>query len=85
MSYPSMLDIPADIQIDIVVIFRNPRFTAQAVSEVVLWKKRSGQNPVIWTQFGVSTPEAATLAEQAGLAYVENACIAVEYVKYVRN
>jgi len=34
---------------------------------------------VIWTQLGVSSPEAKRLAAEAGLPYVRNRCIKVEY------
>ena len=81
-SFPSIIDVPPDFVVDIVVIFRNPRYTQKAVSEIVLWAERTGQKPVIWTQLGVSSPAAEDIAAKAGLEYVENACIAVEYAKY---
>ena len=77
--YSSIGDIPGDIDIDIVNIFRNRRFTAEMVEEVVEWSKKTSQKPVIWTQIGVSSDEAKDLAEENGLEYIENKCIMVEH------
>lgn len=76
--YPSINDIPEDIQIDIVNVFRNKRYTANEVDEVAKWKQKTGQNPVIWTQLDVSSPEAELKAEEASLPYIRNVCIMVE-------
>lgn len=77
--YPSIKDIPDDIEIDIVNIFRNKRYTAEMVQEVVEWSKQTSQKPVIWTQIGVSSAEAKKLAEENGFTYIENKCIMVEH------
>ncbi|MGD8747821.1 MAG: CoA-binding protein [Balneolaceae bacterium] len=77
--YERMGEIPAEIQVDIVDIFRNAEFTADMVRDVLEWSKRTGQQPVIWTQLAVSSQEAKALAEEAGLSYVENQCIMVQH------
>lgn len=76
--YPNINDIPEDIQIDIVNVFRNKRYAANEVAEVVKWKEKTGQSPVIWTQLDVSSPEAELKAEEADLPYIRNVCIMVE-------
>ena len=76
--YASIGAVPYDVEIDIVNIFRNARYTADMVREVVARVRRTGERPVIWTQLGVSSPEAERLAEEAGLPYVRNRCILVE-------
>lgn len=76
--YASIGDIPDDVHIDIVDIFRNPRYTADMVREVLARIERTGEKPVIWTQLGVSSQEAERLATEAGLPYVKNRCILVE-------
>lgn len=76
--YPNLDAIPAEVQIDIVNVFRNKRYTEGVVEEVVSWKKKTGQNPVIWTQLDVSSPEAELQAERAELPYIRNLCIMVE-------
>ncbi len=77
--YPDLHAIPDDIRIDIVVIFRNPRFTADMVRMAIERAERTGERPVIWTQIGVSSPEAERLAKEAGLTYVKNRCSMVEH------
>ena len=39
----------------------------------------TGEEPVLWTQLGVSSPEAERLAAEAGLPYVRNRCVKIEY------
>ncbi len=77
--YDTIFDVPDDITIDMVDIFRNKKYTAEMVKQIVEWSKESGQKPVIWTQLNVSTPEAKQLADDAGLEYVENRCLMVEH------
>lgn len=77
--YPDLLAIPEDKEIDIVVIFRNPRFTADMVRIAIERAEKTGERPVIWTQIGVSSPEAERLAQEAGLTYVKNRCSMVEH------
>jgi predicted CoA-binding protein len=36
----------------------------------------------VWLQLGISSPEAQAIAEDAGLDYVENRCIAVERARH---
>jgi hypothetical protein len=81
--YPDLPSIPADIEIDIVDIFRRPEHTAAmvrtAIERVQQTSPDSSAKPVIWTQLGVSSPEAEKLAAEAGLPYVRNRCIKVAY------
>jgi len=78
-SYPAMKNLPDDLEIDMVVIFRNKKFTEEMVRQIVEWAVHTGQRPFIWTQLNVSTPEAKQLAEKNGLRYVENRCVMVEH------
>lgn len=82
-SYPNLAQIPENCRLDIVSIFRNPRFTAEMVRMVIERAEKTGERPVIWTQLGVSTPEAERLAEEAGLDYVKNRCILVEHGRLI--
>ena len=77
--YPDLPSVPADIEIDIVNIFRAPKHTADMVRSAIERVEQTGQRPVIWTQLGVSTPEAKELTEDAGLPYVRNRCVKIEY------
>lgn len=81
--YPDLPSVPADVSIDIVDIFRAPRHTAEmvrtAIERVEQTETVAGERPVVWTQLGVSSPEAEELAAEAGLPYVRNRCIKVTY------
>ena len=77
--YPDLPSVPADVQIDIVDIFRRPDHTADMVRTAVDRAQQTDEHPVIWTQIGVSSTEAETLAAEADLPYVRNRCIKVAY------
>ena len=74
-SYPSILAIPSAIKIDIVDIFRQPDQVIPIIKEVIM----SGQNPVIWLQEGVGSPDAKTFAEKNGLEVVMDMCMMKEH------
>jgi predicted CoA-binding protein len=78
-TYASIIDVPEEIQVDIVDIFRNSKYTAAMVNEIVEWSKATGQKPLVWTQLGVSSDEAKKKAREAGLDYVEEKCLMVEH------
>jgi len=80
-SYDSMKVLPDDLQIDIIDIFRNKKYTAEMVQDIVEWSNKTGQKPVIWTQLDVSSEKAKSLAEENGFEYVENRCLMVEHSK----
>lgn len=79
VCYPSVDAVPDDVVIDIVDIFRRPRFTADVVRDVIARRDRLGRSPVVWTQIGVSSEEARSLAADAGIEYVANRCTMVEH------
>lgn len=82
-SFASLTDLPSDVEIDIVNVFRNAEYSADAVKDVAAWKAKTGQQPVVWTQLDVSSAEAEQLAEEHGLPYIKNRCIMVEYDRLV--
>jgi len=77
--YPALPSVPADVEIDIVDIFRRPEHTADMVRSAIERVEATGERPVIWTQLGVSSSEAAELAAEAGLPYLRNRCVKIEY------
>lgn len=77
--YDTMLDIPDDVQIDIADIFRNSKYSAEMVDQIIEYAELTGRSPTVWTQLDVSSEEAKKKAEEAGLRYVENRCIMVEH------
>jgi predicted CoA-binding protein len=78
-AYPDLPSIPADVEVDVVNIFRAPKYTADMVRTAVERAQSTGHTPVVWTQLGVSSPEARSVAADAGLPYVRNRCIKVEH------
>ncbi len=69
--YGSLKDIPADVPVDMVDIFRRSEHVPPIVDDAVasLPNLRT-----IWMQIGVQNPEARAQAESAGLRVVENLC-----------
>jgi predicted CoA-binding protein len=70
-SYPSVLDIEEPV--DVVQVFRPPNEAPEIARQAV----RIGAKG-LWLQLGIRSDEARTIAEQAGLDYVEDRCMAVE-------
>jgi len=79
--YDKMTDLPDDLTIDAVDIFRDSEYTADMVREVIDWSKKTGQKPLIWTQLAVSSDEAQSLAEDNDFEYVKNKCMMVQHDK----
>lgn len=69
-SYPSLLDIPKDIHIDVVDIFRRPKYVPDIVDEAIKIGAKA-----IWMQEGVSHPDAAEKAREHGLDVVQDVCM----------
>ncbi len=82
--YRSLSDIPAQMQIDVVNIFRDSAHTAGVMDEVLEWNKASGQNPTVWTQLDVSSPEAEEIADKNNVPYIKNRCIMVEWEREIQ-
>jgi predicted CoA-binding protein len=74
---PTLLEI--DDPIDLVDVFRRPEYCAAHAREAV----ESGAK-ALWLQLGIVSAEARTIAEAAGLDYVENACTAVVHARGLR-
>jgi len=78
--YSSIREIPVDIEVDIVNIFRRPQFVSDIVQESVdRAKNLEHPQPVIWTQLGVSSIQGEEIAESQDLQYIKNRCILVEH------
>lgn len=74
-AYPSLEEVAEPV--DVVEVFR-PAAEAPAIarSAVAIGAK------ALWLQKGIVSAEARDIAEQAGLAYVENLCMGVERARY---
>jgi uncharacterized protein len=76
-SFSSLMDIPADVSIDIVNIFRRPSECEQIVREAI--DRGAG---TVWMQLRVVNREAAALAREAGLNVIMDRCIKIEHGRY---
>ena len=82
--YPNLLDIPESVVLDVVCIFRRAEHTEGVVQDAADRMERTGQNPVVWTQLGVSSDAAKALATATGLPYVANRCLMVDHSAMAR-
>jgi predicted CoA-binding protein len=73
--YPYVSEIPEEIDIDVVDIFRRSEFTPDTVRDAL---KRRNKPRCIWLQQGIVNEESRALTERAGVYYVEDLCTAVE-------
>jgi uncharacterized protein len=72
--YAKLAEVPEPI--DMVDIFRAPRYAVEIVQEALALTPRP---QVIWMQLGIRNDEAAKLAEANGLKVVMNRCPKIEY------
>ncbi len=70
-AYPTLSAIPEPVEV--VLVFR-PSEEAPAIAEEAV---RIGAK-ALWLQLGLKSEQARRIAEQAGLLYVEDHCMAVE-------
>jgi predicted CoA-binding protein len=70
--YPTLLDIPAGI--DIVDVFRPSDQIKPVIEEAIRIKPK-----VIWLQEGIHNAEAESLAQKAGIEVVFNRCMLAEH------
>jgi predicted CoA-binding protein len=75
-AYKSLADIPGPV--DIVDVFRRPEHVPGVAQEAVAIGAGA-----LWLQLGVISPEAASLAAEAGLDVVMDRCLAVEHREVV--
>lgn len=74
-AYPTVAEVPEPL--GLVDIFRPSQDAAEIVRQAI-----AAGATAVWLQLGIVSAEARALAEQAGIAYVENRCLAVERARY---
>jgi predicted CoA-binding protein len=74
-SYPSVSEIPNDLNIDIVDVFRRSEDVPHVVDDAI---KKNGIK-LIWMQLGISNEEAEKKAKENGIDVVYNRCMLEEY------
>ncbi len=73
-SYDRLTDIPKDVSIDLVDVFRRGEFLDETVDDAI-----AAGVPAIWFQLDLQNVAAAERAEQAGMKVVWDRCTAVEH------
>jgi predicted CoA-binding protein len=73
-SYDRLVDIPKDIHVDMVDVFRRGEFLDEVVDDAV-----AAAVPAIWFQLDLENVAAAERAEGAGMKVIWDRCSAVEH------
>ena len=69
-AYPSLLDVPAEVPVDVVDVFRRAEDTPEVAAQAVARGAK-----VLWLQDGIVSEEARRVAEDAGLTVIMGVCI----------
>ena len=69
-AYPSLLDVPSDVRIDVVDVFRRAADTPPVAEQAV----KVGAK-VLWLQDGIVNEDARRIAEEGGLTVIMGVCI----------
>lgn len=69
-AYPSLRDIPGDVRVDVVDVFRRAEDTPDVARDAVAIGAR-----VLWLQDGIVNEEAYRIASEAGLEVIMGVCI----------
>ena len=71
--YPTLADIPEDIEVDVVDVFRRAEQTPDVAQQAVARGAK-----VLWLQEGILNDEARQIGEAAGLSVVMGVCMRQE-------
>ena len=69
-AYASLLDVPDDVTVDVVDVFRRPEYTPEVARQAVAVGAK-----VLWLQEGIVSEEAQAIAEAGGLDVIMGICI----------
>jgi predicted CoA-binding protein len=69
-AYPSLADVPADVDIDVVDVFRRAEETPTIAEAAVARGAK-----VLWLQDGIVNDDARRIAEEGGLTVVMGICM----------
>lgn len=69
-AYPSLDDVPDDVEIDVVDVFRRAEHTPEVAEQAVRRRAK-----VLWLQDGIVNDDARRIAEEAGLTVIMGVCI----------
>ena len=69
-AYASLLDIPREIRVDVVDVFRRAEHTPEVARQAVEIEAR-----VLWLQEGIVNEDAARIATEGGLEVIMGVCM----------
>jgi predicted CoA-binding protein len=69
-AYASLVDIPKDVHVDVVDVFRRAERTPEVARDAVAIGAR-----MLWLQEGIVSEEAARIASEGGLEVIMGVCI----------
>jgi predicted CoA-binding protein len=75
--YPNLASIPEPV--DLVNVFRPSSECAAIIEQAIAIKAKA-----VWTQLGITCPEAAQKAQAAGLLVVMDRCLKIEHARLAR-
>lgn len=84
LVYGNLNEIPSDVKIDMVDIFRNSEAAGGVTDEAIALKASRGIS-VIWMQLGVINEAAASRATDSGCKVVMDRCPKIEYSRLYRE
>jgi predicted CoA-binding protein len=70
--YPNLQSVPEPVEF--VDVFRRPQFCADVVRDAIEVGAK-----VVWLQQGIVSNEAKRLAEEAGIAFLQDRCVLAEH------
>lgn len=82
-AYDSLADV--DEEIDLVDVFRPSDETPEIVENVIARNEDRGDAGAVWLQLGIANDDAAEMAEEAGLEFVQDHCTKVEHDRLIAS
>jgi predicted CoA-binding protein len=79
-AYPTLADIPKDIDIDVVDVFRRAEHTPEIAEAAVARGAK-----VLWLQEGIANDDARRIGEDGGLSVVMGVCMRQETKRLERS
>lgn len=74
-AYATLADVPEPL--GLVDVFRPSHDAAEVVRQAA-----EANAKAVWLQLGITSAQARRIAETAGIAYVEDRCLAIERAKF---
>lgn len=79
-SHASLLDIPRDLKVDVVDVFRKSEETPALARDAVAIGASC-----LWLQLGIKNEKARDIAQKGGLIFIQNHCLKIEHTRYFKT